>query len=351
MDIYKQSTAIMAGLLSLLLCWPVAMAQTSQQALFDAEVQVPNQTAGVRTRATRTALAEVLVRVAGQDAVLQTAPAKQLLDKPGSLVQQYRYFNEPGSEPPLLKLWVRFDGAAIRAKLQQQGQSYWGNERPDTLVWLAVEDRGERYVVAADDGTDVQQQIELAAKQRGLPVVFPLMDLEDQSQVRFTDIWGGFYDNVMAASARYNPQAVLVGRLNRSPSGGWTSRWHLEVAGKPSAWSSSSQQLSVLAQQGIDDTADMLASRFAVVRGSGRAGSVSIAVSGVDSLADYARLNAYLKGLTAIVAVQVERVAGAEINYALRLNGTLDDLTRTVRIGSVLEPIAGDAPGQFRLRQ
>ena len=355
MDIYKQSSRLpdrLRGvLLGLLLIGLPAMAQTDTQQLFDAEVSVPNQTAGVRARAIRSALQEVLLRVAGQNDVLQTTPAKQLLKKPELLVQQYRYFNESGAEPPRLKLWVRFDGAAIRSSLQQQGQSFWGGERPDTLLWLAVEDRGRRYVVAADDSSDVHQQIALAAKQRGLPVVFPLMDLEDQSQVRFSDIWGGFFDQVMAASARYNPQAVLVGRLNRSPSGGWTSRWHLEVAGKPSAWSDSDQQLSILSQQGIDDTADQLASKFAVVQNGGSVGSVKITVSGVDSLADYARLSAYLTGLTAVTRVQTERVSGAEIDYMLSVNGTLDDLTRTVRIGTVLEPIVGDMPGQYRLRQ
>jgi len=215
MDKYQQSGAILAGLLCLLLLLPAASVRAATQDLFDAEVVVPNQTTGVRSRAMRSALEEVLVRVAGQDAVLTTAPAKRMLKKPDALVQQYRYFNEPESEPPLLKLWVRFDGDAIRKSLQQEGQAYWGNERPDTLVWLAVEDRGKRYVVAADDGTEVHQQIAQAAKQRGVPIVFPLMDLEDQSQVRFSDIWGGFFENVMAASKRYNPQAVLIGRLLR----------------------------------------------------------------------------------------------------------------------------------------
>jgi len=351
MDKSRQSGAWLAGLLCLFLLSPALTARAATQDLFDAEVVVPNQTAGVRSRALGTALEEVLVRVAGQDTVLKTEPAKQMLDKPDALVQQYRYFNEPGSEPPLLKLWVRFDGDAIRNSLQRQGQAYWGGERPDTLVWLAVEDRGRRYLVAADDGTDVQQQIALAAKQRGLPILFPLMDLEDQSQVRFTDIWGGFFENVTAASRRYNPQAILIGRLNRSPSGGWSSRWHLEVAGKSSAWSDSRQQLEILSQQGIDDAADRLAESFAVGRGGGSRSTINISVSGVDSLNDYARLSAYLKGLTAVVDMQVVRVAGAEIDYSLQLNGSLDDLTRTVTIGTVLEPVPSDTPGSYRLRQ
>jgi hypothetical protein len=354
MDKYQQSSLLAAIFCSVVLFLPVAAVQAAVETLFESEVVVANQSPGVRAGAMKTALRQVLVRVAGQDAVLDTEPAIALLKDPAQLVQQYRYYTVPDSKPAVLKMWVRFDGEAVRLSLQQQGVSYWGAERPDTLLWLAVEDRGKRYVVAADDGTEVYRQVEQAARQRGVPVLFPLMDLEDQSQVRFSDIWGGFFDNVLAASQRYNPQAVLIGRLNRSPSGAWSSRWQLEVAGKPSSWSDSRQELAVLAQQGIDDTADILASRFAVSQSGGNLNAVSISVSGVDSLTDYARLGDYLAGLTAVVAVQVEKLAGNNVQYALQLNGSLQDLTHTVSIGTVLEPLSSqsaDMPGSFRLRQ
>ena len=351
MGIYQQR-AIFQGIVACLL-WllvPLAGAAVSQQ-LFESEVVVRSQAPAVRAAAMKTALEEVLVRVAGQNSVLATEPARALLQKPSRLVQQYRYFTVPGSEPPLLKLWVRFDGDAIRQSLQQQGLAYWGAERPDTLVWLAVEDRGKRYVVSADDESDVHQQIVQVARQRGVPILFPLMDIEDQSQARFSDIWGGFFDHVIKASARYNPPAILIGRLNRSPSGGWSARWYMEVAGKASSWSDSQQQLAVLLQQGMDDTADYLASRFAVTNGNGSANVVSISVAGIRSLADYARINDYLASLTSIMDVQVEQVNGSEVQYSLQLNGGLQDLTRTVSIGTVLEPAAGSMPGNYRLRQ
>jgi hypothetical protein len=336
-----------------LLLWVVPVVSTAVAAsLFESEVVVSSQSPAERGSALHSALSEVLVRVAGRNDVLDTEPARALLADPGKLVQQYRYYTRPDSQPPVLVLWVRFDEASIRQGLQQQGVSYWGQERPDTLVWLAVEDRGRRYVVAADDDTDVHRQIELAARQRGVPIVFPLMDLEDQSRARFTDIWGGFFDNVLQASERYRPQAVLIGRLNRSASGGWSSRWNLQVGGEPRAWTDSRNSLAQLSQQGINTAADLLAAQFAVAgTGSGSSNSVSIEIRGVDSLADYARTNAYLETLTSVADMQLTRVSGSTLQYALRLNGSLQDLTRTVSIGSVLEPAAGGMPGSFRIRQ
>ena len=351
MEIHQQRTiirAIVAGLLWMFTS--LAVAGVSQK-LFESEVTVQSQAPAERAEAMKSALEEVLVRVAGQNSVLATGPAMALLQKPSRLVQQYRYFTVPNSDPPRLKLWVRFDGDAIRQSLQQQGLAYWGAERPDTLLWLAVEDHGRRYVVSADDETEVHKQIVQVAKQRGVPILFPLMDLEDQSQARFSDIWGGFFDHVLKASARYNPQAVLIGRLNRNASGGWSARWYMDVAGKTTSWSDSRQQLAALLQQGMDDTADQLASRFAVANQCAGASVVRISVDGVRTLAAYARINEYLNSLTSVMDVQVEQLTGSQVQYSLQLNGSLQDLTRTVSIGTVLEPVASEVPGRYRLRQ
>lgn len=338
-------------LLVLLLCLPWLAPQAASD-LFEAEVVVSDQTPAVRRTALQGALREVLVRVTGQQGVLTTEPVQELLGNPEQLVQQYRYFTEPQQEPPLLKLWVRFDGDAIRQAVQQQGLAYWGGERPDTLVWLAVEDRGRRYVVSADDSSDVHRAVAAAARQRGVPVLFPLMDLEDEGQVHFSVIWGGYLDKVLAASQRYNPQSVLIGRLNRSPSGGWTSRWELNVAGRPNSWSDSHQQLDALARQGIDDVADRLATQFSVAApGDVSADGVSIQVQGIETLAAYARISNYLATLTSVRAVQVSEVTPTAVRYALQLSGSQDRLMRTIAIGTVLESAPDGIPGNYRLRQ
>jgi hypothetical protein len=333
--------------LVLLLVSPIHAAED----LFESEVAVSDQTPGVRIEAFRTALSQTIVRVTGDQTALSGEPARALLEDPARLVQQYRYFTEPSVSPPALKLWVRFDGDAIRRSLQTQGMSYWGGERPDTLVWLAVEDRGRRYIVSADDSSDVHQQIELAARQRGVPILFPLMDLQDQSQVRFADLWGGFFGKVLSASERYSPPAVLIGRLNRSPSGGWSSRWFLEVVGRTNEWSDSHRQLRELARQGVEDVADILATRFAVSGGGAGGRTVDITVNGIETLAAYARISQYLASLSSVSNVEVGELTPGGVQYALQVSGSMQDLMRTVSIGTVLEPEPGGLPGSFRLRQ
>ena len=161
--------------------------------LFEADVPVAGQQPDLRTAYMKTALQEVLVRVTGQPDVLNRDSVRSMLDSPERFVQQYRYYTLPESTPPRLMLRVSFDGGSIQQALRQQGVAYWGKtERPEILLWLAVEDRGTRYIVSAQDNSDAARELQEAARQRGIPLLLPLMDLEDQSQVRFTDVWGGF---------------------------------------------------------------------------------------------------------------------------------------------------------------
>jgi len=335
-----------------LILLPALAGATTGQDLFEAEVPVSSQQPGERNAAMKTALARVLVRVTGQRSLPEQGPARSMLEDPNRFVQQYRYFTVPDSKPPRLMLRVRFDGDGIRRALRQQGVSYWGgSERPDTLIWLAVEEQGRRTIVSAQDSSAAYEQLQQAARQRGVPLLFPLMDLEDQSRVRFGDIWGGFFDQVLVASDRYNPQAVLIGRLNRGQSGNWMARWDMQVSGKRSSWSDSNIQLDKLLQAGIDNVADNLASSLAVT-GSGADGSrVKITVEDINTLTAYARVNDYLSSLTAVRQLQVEQVFGSTVTYGLQLNGSLSGLTRTIAIGTVLESSMTQTPGSYRLRQ
>jgi hypothetical protein len=320
--------------------------------LFEADVPVVGQQPDLRTAYMKSALQEVLVRVTGQPDVLNRDSVRSMLDNPERFVQQYRYYTVAGSTPPRLMLRVNFDGVAIQQALRQQGVAYWGNtERPEILLWLAVEDRGTRYIVSAQDDSDAARELQEAARQRGIPLLLPLMDLEDQSQVRFTDVWGGFFDGLLAASARYKPGDVMIGRLNRGPSGGWEARWDMGGGRDGGSWNGSGKQLGDVLQAGIDTLSERLAAGHAVAEAGSVAGMTSITVGDVNTLTAFARVDDYLSSLTTVRRLALERVDGSTLQYALQLAGSLDGLTQTIAIGTVLEPSPGGAPGAYRMRQ
>jgi hypothetical protein len=317
--------------------------------LFEADVPVAGQQPDLRTAYMKTALQEVLVRVTGRPDVLTRDSVRSMLDSPERFVQQYRYYTVPESTPPRLMLRVNFDGGSIQQALRQQGVAYWGKtERPEILLWLAVEDGGTRYIVSAQDNGDAARELQEAARQRGIPLLLPLMDLEDQSQVRFTDVWGGFFGGLLAASARYKPGDVMIGRLHRDSSGGWEARWDMRDSG---SWRGNGDRLGDVLRAGIDTLSERLASGLAVAEAGPVAGMTRITVGDVNTLTAFARVDDYLSSLTTVRHLSLERVDGSTLQYALQLAGSLDGLTQTIAIGTVLEPSPGGAPGAYRVRQ
>ncbi|MGA7800178.1 MAG: DUF2066 domain-containing protein, partial [Gammaproteobacteria bacterium] len=242
------------------LMWTRNLSAAPVEHLFQAEVPVSDQGVGERAGAVRDALTEVLVRLTGERDVAQQPVAADLLKDSDRFVQQYRYRREPppdaGAQASALWLWVRFDARGIERAVRRAGLPLWGRERPLTLIWLAVQDGDQRYLVASDADSDLRRTVEREARRRGVPVLFPLLDLEDQARVQFPDVWGGFVDMVTDASKRYHAPDVLIGRLAHNAGGGWSARWTMELDGDEINWVASDASVDTVLAAGVDGAAD-----------------------------------------------------------------------------------------------
>lgn len=318
--------------------------------LFRAEVDAAGRDSTARDAALAAALQDVLVRVTGDEAVFAEPAAKSLLKNPGRFVEQYRFREVPaGPADPVeqLRLWVQFDGVALSREIRQAGLPYWGRERPDVLVWLAIDDRGRRYLVSETSESHAATTLLQAARKRGLPLTLPLMDLEDQRAIRFTDVWGGFVGTVEAASMRYRPQVVLVGKLDRSnPDTGWRTEWNLLGSGATQSWTSHAGDLTTAVERGISDASGLLAAQYAVASAGGS--SRTLVVEGVNDLEAYARVSRYLAALTPVEQVQVTRVDGPEVEFNLRLSADERSLLQVITLGKMLQSL--DEPSSWRFR-
>ena len=65
---------------------------------------------------------------------------------------------------------------------------------------------------------------------------------------------------------------------------------------------------------------------------------MGLAVTNVSSLADYARVMAYLEGLTAVRAVSVRSLKGDGVVFGLQLIGSVENVDRAIRLGNLLQP-------------
>ncbi|MDX1570665.1 MAG: DUF2066 domain-containing protein [Xanthomonadales bacterium] len=311
-----------------------------------AVVPVEDRSEAARQRAFGAALSQALTKLTGR-------PGDMSGYATARLVRQYRYLERPAesegeSATPVLE--VRFDPAGVRNLAASQGLAMWPLERGDTIVWIALEQRGQRFLLGLEpEHADWLAALEENADRRALPVVTPLMDLEDQARVSAAEVWGGFADRISAASERYGADYTLIGRI--APDGfQWSGRWLLQVEEGLLRWESSGDSVDAVIAGGIDGAATRLAEIFAVPLAAGPE-AVRLKVSGIGSPEDYARVQAYLAGLSLVTRATLDQVAGDRAVFALETGADATMLKRVLSRSDLLQPDPAGAAGglDFRL--
>ena len=318
--------------------------------LYDVEFPVPDQSRQVRDAVFSKGLEEVLIRVSGNRSILkQVKPAAA-----AAYVQQYSYVeHQPNgtdsARAPALStpsaavsylLKVQYSSGKIIALLRENGQPVWGDRRGKAVVWLAVRDGNNRYVLKDSDASLLKEALTQAAQRRGLPVIWPINDLKDQQQLRFTDLWAAFAKPVKAASKRYTNGPVIVGRLSWTGND-WRGDWSLFVDGSVYSWSVNGRDYATVIAEGVDLTADKIGKHYAVLeRTDSDEPYVLVKIVNIDSLKDYRKIQQFLKGLAAVRQTDLVHLDQEVVVFRIDLRGDVNDFVRLVALDRKLEPRA-----------
>ncbi len=282
-------------------------------------VTVPNT--GQNEAAFRAAMSDVLVRVTGR----RDAPA---LENLAPLVAQASRYVASYRRAPGNTLAVTFDGPAIENAIDASGLAFWGEERPLTLVWLAV-DRGggRRALVSASDTGEEKSRIEAHAARRGLPLVWPGMG--DDLMRALQQAWSGAHAPLVEAAARYGADGVLIGRARQAAAGAVTVDWTFSAAGLSAA---SSGEL----EAGPELAAERYASLYAS-HGAGQRSEQLVTVTGIASLDAYAAVLRALSRLAPVRSVAVDEVTPDAVSFLVNVRGDPEALRQAIlRDGQLL---------------
>lgn len=352
----------------LLLSLPLSAARVG--GLYEAEVPVAGQETAQRNQAIIAAFKEVLVKVTGSRGTLRHPQLASDISEAPRYVQQYRYRLQPVETPPPppeveppqqpddettqspvveeaepepaapeKMLRVRFDEGAVNRLLRQHGLPVWGETRPATLLWLTTEQNRRRTMLVPDAQAATLDAVLTVADQRGLPLLFPLMDLEDQSRLHISDIWGGFADNIRQASERYGPDAIITGRLVQFAPDLWRASWTLYLDGDSLIWDSEGDSLAMAAEAGAQAGIDMLASRFALVTGGAGTDRTLVRISGVGDLSAYARVSRYLGEQAGVEKLELVLTEADALVYSIQVRGGRKALEQGIALSGILQPI------------
>jgi hypothetical protein len=329
--------------LSVLLAVPLVYAQ--DLALYEYSIAVEDDSDQALISGRRKAMEAVLVKVSGSRDALATDSVINAVRDAERYATRYGFQAGSGANAGQLYLWAAFDPAAIDALLVDSGQSQWRGSRPETLVWLVTETDSGRFIEGTEGDSALLQSLRQSASERGLRVLVPLFDLEDQNAISASELWGNFPEAVTAASARYPAGVVLVGRMQQQGSE-WLGNWSAYQGGGRQDWDNRAASQSALVADALQTHADRLSAVYATPLDSGyAAGTTLLQVSGVNSLQDYLRVTAYLQNLGAVDSVQPARMDGDQVEFKLNLGGSIEALQRILALEGVLRALPDGAGG------
>jgi hypothetical protein len=308
--------------------------------LDEADIVVASRANDVKAKALTEALAAVFLKNSGTPAVLQHPLVKSQLKQPEVLLTQYGYTEKDGE----LLLKANFDHQRIINTLRQADLPVWGRQRPLTLLWLALDEGPEKVVLADSSASELRQEIELASNNKGIPLLLPVMDLDDLMAVNVTDVRGMFVEPVAKGSERYQADYFAMADFEQQGS-----KINFTV-GLFDKTRTNGVLLPLLRQQGQADDipaatqavmgllANYFVSQYAIAA-TGDGNQAEVTFMGLNKMTQVVALESYLRQLSAIKSIKVSRIKNDAISYQFELFGTEEDLKRLLNIDSRLNAI------------
>jgi hypothetical protein len=258
-------------------------------------------------------------------------------------VHQFRYLTrktetENSFDAGQLFLRVVFNQEAIENLLRENGIPVWGKERPSTLLLFNYETNQNESIVSSDTTPAVVEAIDLLARERGLPVLFPLLDLEDRAQFGIQDINSFNEQKMTLAAVRYAPDALLVGRITQRTEG-WLGKWQAYFSNQVFKWSFRGDTDIEVFKQAIARLAQTLAKEYALATFTASDEELLLTVDQMNALTDHIKVQAYLQSLDAIEAVRLVLIQQDKVTYRVNLRNSSEDLSRLIGLSNVLEQL------------
>jgi len=338
MKSYKVFTllAVMLGTLHL------PAAAVTVEDLFTVELPVADQTTSLRLESFSEAFKQVIVKVSGSDEALRSPAFERPIKGSARYVKQFRYITRNSAddeevEAGRLYLRIDFNQQLIESLLRENNFPVWGRERPSSLLVISY-DVNENIKLVADDSTpDLVEALDQAASIHAVPVLFPLMDLEDIALVKIGDIISRQYDSIDTMATRYAPDALLVGQIVGRSGEGWHGDWEVRFAEQIFKWKFKAPSKQAVIDQVIKHLARILALEYALEDHRRVEQTLLLSVSALEGIDNLIAVQKYLKSLNVVDSVRVAMINKDVITYRLKLRNDAEDLQRLIEFGEVLE--------------
>lgn len=314
---------------------------------------------------------------AAVEQVLEKLSAKTDVSLPAQNFDQDKWLRAYDFAPRYgrMLLEVQLQPDAVSQLLQKLNLQAWKVQRPQWLVWLAQADQQQAQLIGAEQAGALQ----IAALQRGLPLLWPVLDIDDVRTVNPEVLRLAQLDILQTASQRYDASGLL-GLYVFPQTEGWEARWYLQGNGEKAhgrVVQASLDQLypavleavlarlteaelpalpvatpnQVSAASLISAPAEMNTAPNETTAGIntfstepaaaepvlGEDGSLQFLVRGINGFADYVKVQEYLSNIPGGSEMQVLRVTGEDMHIKLKFAGGVTGLQTQLQNDGLLQ--------------
>ncbi|MBQ4832197.1 DUF2066 domain-containing protein [Pseudoalteromonas sp. MMG010] len=296
--------------------------------LYQDTLQVDDKSRDARLTASREALLNVLVKVSGDENVADSQIARTKTKNISDYMLKFEYDEKRNGE---LNLVVKFEQTKINQLIKELQLPLWGVQRPLVAIWLAIEDNYQRELVTQESYPQLEQLIYDVADKRGLPVVIPLLDLQDRAIVGIPEVWGNFSSPIEQASKRYRAERSVTARMYLEPqSTNWVLDWRFTNDEQFDSNRLSGDQHQVVMQM-VEDIVYLLRQEYAIDPNSYNEQSKAIlTLKNTANFADIELAKRRLSALSVITEVKIISKTLESVQFSLRHTGSLQNLKKAL---------------------
>ncbi len=308
--------------------------------LYEQRVAVENESVADRRRAFRTAFRRMIVKITGDERWLENPRIDSATA--GDYVQAFAYVTPTaagqGAGGRLLE--VQFSAPLINRLLESEGVPVWGRNRPSVLVWMIVQDAaGDRGLLDQGVGPEIVEIMRRFGEERGLPIIFPLLDIEDRRNLPLEAIWAQNETAIRSASDRYDPDSILVGRLLFTAAGELVGLWRFLFADEALVFDGYDADLASYIKQPLTRITRQLAGHYALTPDAGSGGAVRLRIDGIGDFTDYSTVVEYVRGIDLVRSADLVMVEGERLELMLELRGDAGQLFSAIALDRDLLPV------------
>ena len=343
--------------------------------LYVHQVAVSNESDSERSRAFGEALSAVIIKVTGERRWLLHPTIERALDNAQDYVEAISYISEAielvqeasaapqqnrdsrntqdnaggalVNTPNLLQevseqryINVNFAAELIDQLLTDADIPVWDSNRPSVLVWMALQtESGERRLLTADNQPEIIRYMQDFALERGLPIIFPVLDFEDRQSLNEDQLWNLEESAIELASIRYGADSILSGRLHFSAGGELVGLWKFIFQDEVDVFDGFDQDLQGYLYEPLDRVTNKLSSYFAIVPEESTEQFVRLRIEGINNLTAYSALLSYVSNLGLVQSVAAAELDGERLELELGLVGDVVQLYELIALDRDLLPI------------